>query len=146
MRILIQVVRQAEATRVSDGQIAAIGPGLCVYLGVSPADEPGVAEQVARKIAGLRLFESDGTAWAASIIDTSGEILLISNFTLYGNTSKGRRPSFSGSAGAQAAEEVFDAVEKALRSQGVRVSTGFFGSEMEVSTVNHGPTNLVLEF
>ena len=103
------------------------------------------AERLARKIAGLRIFPDDAGRFDRSILDTGGETLVVSQFTLLADSSRGNRPSFTQAAAPGAAEPLVDAFVEALRAEGVRVSTGVFGAMMEVELVNDGPVTVVLD-
>jgi len=143
MRILVQVVDSAEVS-VEDRRLARIGPGLCVYVGVEVGDEPEPAGLLAVRISRLRIMAGDKGPFDRCILDTGGEVLVVSNFTLAGRLDSGRRPSWSNAMPPGDAQPVFDAFVGALRAAGVQVATGEFGAEMTVTTTNHGPTNLVL--
>jgi D-tyrosyl-tRNA(Tyr) deacylase len=101
---------------------------------------------MADKILGLRLLDDAGAMWSTSVLEASAEILLVSNFTLYGDVSKGRRPSWSHAADPDSARSLFETVAQHLVAKGAKLSTAFFGEEMEISAVNYGPTNLLVEF
>jgi D-tyrosyl-tRNA(Tyr) deacylase len=116
------------------------GPGLVVLLGVTHTDGPDQVAVIARKIANLRILRDEQSA-----VDSSAGVLLISQFTLYADTAKGRRPSWSGAAPASAAEPLVAATAEALRGYGLTVATGRFGAEMAVELVNDGPMTLLLE-
>jgi D-tyrosyl-tRNA(Tyr) deacylase len=116
------------------------GPGLVVLLGVTHADGPDQVTAIARKIAHLRILRNERSA-----VDAAAGVLLISQFTLYADTAKGRRPSWNGAAPAVVAQPQVTAVAEALRGHGLKVSTGRFGAEMAVELVNDGPMTLLLE-
>lgn len=129
-----------------DGErVGHIGRGLLVLLGVSAADGPRQAEWMADKLRGLRVFATGAGEFDASVVEVGGAVLLVSQFTLYGDTRKGRRPSFSAAAPAARAEPLYEHVAAAIAARGVRVSTGRFGAAMAVSLVNDGPVTLVLD-
>jgi D-aminoacyl-tRNA deacylase len=131
---------------VVDGQTtSAIGPGLCILLGVATSDTPDEGERVAGKIARLRIFENEAGKFDRSLLDASGEALVVSQFTLIADTAKGNRPSFSGAAAPGQAEPLYEAFCAALSELGVRVETGIFGARMEVELVNDGPVTIVLD-
>ncbi|WP_432503728.1 D-aminoacyl-tRNA deacylase [Kineococcus arenarius] len=140
MRAVVQRVSRARVT-VDGEEVGALGgPGLLVLLGVTHDDGPEQAERTARKIAQLRVLREE-----RSVLETGAGVLLVSQFTLYGDTRRGRRPSWSAAAPAQVAEPLVAAVADALRAQGVEVATGRFGADMAVELVNDGPTTLLLE-
>ncbi|MBD3292278.1 MAG: D-tyrosyl-tRNA(Tyr) deacylase [Armatimonadia bacterium] len=144
MRAVVQRVSEAAVT-VDDRRAAAIGPGLLVLLGVAEGDERGDADYIARKLAGLRIFEDGAGKMNLSVADVGGEVLLVSQFTLCGDCRRGRRPSFTGAAAPEAAEELYLAVARDLRDRGLAVQTGEFGEMMRVALVNDGPVTLMLD-
>jgi len=137
------VVQRVAEARVSPG--GEVGAGLCVLLGVARGDSARDAAQLAQKIARLRIFENDEGRFDRSLLDTGGAALVVSQFTLFADTAKGNRPSFSAAAPQEEAEPVYDAFCAALRALGVEVATGVFGARMQVDLVNDGPVTLVLE-
>lgn len=144
MRAVVQRVTSASVT--VDGRIVgACGPGLLVLLGVADGDRPAEAERLAGKVARLRLFENVDGRFDRSVLDAGGEVLVVSQFTLIADTSKGNRPSFSGAARAEVAEPLVECFCDALRALGVPVETGRFGARMAVELVNDGPVTIVLE-
>ena len=150
MRGLVQrVVRASVTSRASDEQhrqvVGSIDAGLCVLVGVTHADTVGIAERLADKIAGLRIFDDDDGVMNRSVVDIGGAVLVVSQFTLYGNTAKGRRPSWIEAAPPEQAEPLVDAVVDALRQRGVPVATGRFRTDMQVELVNDGPVTVMLE-
>jgi len=144
MRALIQRVASSDV-RVGDAVIGAIGPGMTVLLGVGDTDTVDDAQRIARKIATLRIFEDDAGKINRSIHEVGGEILLISQFTLYADCRKGRRPSFVHAALPAIAEPLVTQVITALRAEGLHVETGRFGAEMRVTIVNVGPLTIWLD-
>jgi D-tyrosyl-tRNA(Tyr) deacylase len=120
--------------------VGEIGAGLCVLVGVTHSDSDAVAEKLAAKVANLRVFEGE-----VSLLDTGGGALVVSQFTLYGDTTRGRRPSWIAAAPPEQAEPLIDAFAAALRLLGVPVSTGRFRADMQVALVNDGPVTLLLE-
>ncbi len=131
---------------VVDGDVVgAIGAGLCVLLGVARTDGVEEAERLAGRIARLRIFENDEGRFDRSLLDVGGEALVVSQFTLIGDTAKGNRPSFTEAAPPDQAEPLYDAFCASLRELGVRVATGRFGARMAVELVNDGPVTIVLE-
>ena len=123
----------------------AIGPGVCVLLGVAAGDDEAAAVRLAEKIARLRIFENDEGKFDRSLLDTCGAALVVSQFTLLGDTAKGNRPSFSGAARPDAAEPLYERFAEALRALGIEVATGVFGARMAVELVNDGPVTIILE-
>ena len=144
MRALIQRVSRA-SVHIDGKEIASIGQGFLVLLGV--ADEDGMAEAawLARKIAGLRLFEDDEGKMNLALADVGGSVLAVSQFTLYGDARKGRRPSFTRAAPPAQAQELYDRFCTLLAGEGVPVEKGVFQAHMEVTLVNDGPVTLWLE-
>lgn len=145
MKAVVQVVRSAEVTAASGEQIAAISQGLCVLVGVGRSDTVATAGKLAEKLANARLLPADGKLWSSSVKDADAELLLVSNFTLYGDLSKGRRPSWNLAMPPVEAEPIYTAVVDALRALDVKVSTGSYGDEMTVTLANWGPSTIVLE-
>jgi D-aminoacyl-tRNA deacylase len=144
VRALVQRVTRASVT--IDGEtVGEIGPGLCVLLGVTHTDEGEVAARLATKLWTLRIMADDAGVMNLSVADTGGEILVVSQFTLYGDTAKGRRPSYLAAAQPDVAEPIVDAVVAELRALGAKVATGRFGADMAVELVNDGPVTLLLE-
>lgn len=144
MRAVIQRVSGASVT-VADEVVGAIGPGFVVLLGVTHSDTTAEADWLADKIAGLRLFEDADGKMNASLADADGALLVVSQFTLYGDARKGRRPSFTEAARPEQAEPLVDYFVKRLRERGLTVATGVFGAHMMVSIHNDGPVTLMLE-
>jgi D-tyrosyl-tRNA(Tyr) deacylase len=144
MRALVQRVTRASVA--IDGEVVgAIGPGLCVLVGVTHADDEDAAEKIARKIWELRIMADEDSVMNVSVGETTREVLVISQFTLYGDTRKGRRPSWIDAARPDVAAPLVDAVVAALRARGATVATGRFGADMQVELVNDGPVTLLLE-
>jgi D-tyrosyl-tRNA(Tyr) deacylase len=139
MRAVVQRVARASVTPGG-----AIGPGLCVLLGVADGDGEDDARRLAEKVARLRIFENEAGKFDRSLLDTGGEALVVSQFTLLADTAKGNRPSFSGAARPEVAEPVYEAFCAALRALGVGVATGVFGARMTVELANDGPVTIVL--
>ena len=144
MRALIQRVDRSDV-RIGDEIIGAIGPGMTVFLGVGDADTADEARLIARKIATLRIFEDDAGKINRSIHEVGGAVLLVSQFTLYADCRKGRRPSFVHAALPEVAEPLVLQVIDALRGDGLHVETGRFGAEMRVTIVNAGPLTIWLD-
>jgi len=144
MRALIQRVSEASVT--VDGQVTgAIEQGFLVFLGVTHTDGEPEAAYLARKIAGLRVFEDDAGKMNRSLADVGGSVLAVSQFTLYGNVRKGRRPSFIDAARPEQANPLYQRFCTLLREEGVHVETGVFQAEMKVSLINDGPVTLWLD-
>ncbi|MFZ4586132.1 MAG: D-aminoacyl-tRNA deacylase [Acidimicrobiia bacterium] len=144
MRALVQRVDGASVT--VDGEVVgAIGAGLCVLVGVTHADDDATARKLAEKIWTLRCFEDADGKMNESVAEHGGEVLVVSQFTLYGDTRKGRRPSYIEAAGPEQAEPLIDAVVAHLQSLGARVATGRFRTHMRVALTNDGPVTLLLD-
>ena len=138
--------RVSEALVTVEGEsVGEIGAGLCVLLGVADDDGDEEAERLAGKVARLRVFENEEGKFDHSILDTSGEALVISQFTLIADTAKGNRPSFGHAAPPEQAEPLYASFCAALEAAGVRVARGMFGARMAVELVNDGPVTIVLE-
>jgi D-tyrosyl-tRNA(Tyr) deacylase len=131
--------------RVGDEIVAAIGPGLCVLLGVAREDEELDAERLAGRIARLRIFENEEGKFDRSVLDTRGAVLVVSQFTLIADTKKGSRPSFADAAPQEQAERLYEALIAALNALGVPVETGVFGARMRVDIANDGPVTVLLD-
>ena len=144
MRILVQRVGRASVT-VAGERVAQIGHGLLVLVGVAPADDEATAGRLAAKTTKLRIFEDDAGLMNLSLADVAGEVLAVSQFTLYGDARKGNRPSFTQAARPDHGEMVYEAYVAALRAAGAPVQTGVFGAHMYVELVNDGPVTLMLE-
>lgn len=144
MRALVQRVR--EASVAVDGEVVgAIGPGLCVLVGVTHGDRTEEARALAAKVWHLRVFDDDAGRMDRPVGAVGGAVLVISQFTLYGDTRRGRRPSWVAAAPPEQAEPLVEAVVEELRSLGATVATGRFRADMAVSLVNDGPVTLLLE-
>jgi D-aminoacyl-tRNA deacylase len=122
-----------------------VGAGLCVLLGVARGDDVASAERLAGRVARLRIFENDEGRFDRSLLDTGGEALVVSQFTLLADTTKGNRPSFTEAAPPEAAEPLYERLCEALRELGVEVATGVFGARMQVELTNDGPVTIVLD-
>ncbi len=144
MRAVVQRVSRA-AVSVEGERIAQIGAGLLVLLGVGEGDDAEDARYVAGKLAGLRVFDDQAGRLNLSVHDVDGQVLLVPQFTLYGDCRKGRRPSFSHAAEPDRAERLYKAVAERLRESSIRVQTGRFRAEMAVSLLNEGPVTLLLD-
>jgi D-aminoacyl-tRNA deacylase len=144
MRALLQ--RVSRASVVVDGSVVGeSGAGLLILLGVAKSDTSQDAEFLADKILNLRVFPDDAGKMNRSLLENSGDLLIISQFTLYGDCRKGRRPSFDAAAPAEQARALYEAFVGLARHSGLRVETGVFQAHMEVSLVNDGPVTLMLE-
>jgi D-tyrosyl-tRNA(Tyr) deacylase len=138
--------RVSRARVVVDGDaVGEIGPGLCVLLGVAATDDETAADRLAGRIARLRVLENEDGKFDRSLLDTGGEALVVSQFTLIAETSKGNRPSFSHAARPEHAELLYERFCGALRAEGIAVATGAFGARMQVELVNDGPVTIVLD-
>jgi D-tyrosyl-tRNA(Tyr) deacylase len=144
VRALLQRVSHA-AVEVAGATVGQFGLGWLVLVGVGPTDTPELAEQLADKIALLRCFEDSAGKTNLCILDVGGAILLVSQFTLYADTTRGRRPGFTAAAPPEQASRLVDALAAALRRRGIRVETGQFGTYMRVSLANEGPFTIWLE-
>jgi len=131
--------------RVEGEVVGAIGPGLVILLGVGPDDTEPTADALALRSAELRIFRDAAGRTNRSLAETGGAALVVSQFTLYADTRRGRRPGFTAAAAPELAERLFDRFVSALRGLGVTVATGRFGSEMEVELVNDGPFTIWLD-
>jgi len=137
-------VRNASVT-VDGTTVGAIGTGLLVLVGFTHGDGPGQIAWLAQKVTGLRLFPDDADRMNRSVREVGGSVLVVSQFTLYGDARKGRRPSFLDAAPPEAAMALYEAFVDALEETGVPVATGRFGAAMDVQLVNWGPVTLVLD-
>ena len=145
MRLVVQRVASA-SVEVEGERIAAIGPGLLVLVGVTHADDGAIVDALALKVAGLRIFADDAGLTNRSLLDVGGAALVVSQFTLYADTSRGRRPGFTAAAPPDQATELYLRFAARLRSAGVvNVQTGQFGASMEVALVNDGPFTIWLD-
>lgn len=144
MRALVQRVSEASVT-VDGDVVGAIGSGLCVLVGVTHADGPAEATKLAGKVARLRVLDDADGVMNRSVLDEVAEVLVVSQFTLYGSTAKGNRPSWIEAARPEHAEPLIDAVVAQLRELGITVATGRFRTTMSVALVNDGPTTVLLE-
>jgi D-tyrosyl-tRNA(Tyr) deacylase len=144
MRLVVQRVSSA-AVRAGGITVAQIGPGLLVLCGVGIDDSPAEAGYLARKVHELRIFDDDAGKMNRSISEAHGEVLVVPQFTLYGDTSKGRRPSWTKAAPPEVARERVEMFALALEARGARVRRGAFREHMDVELVNDGPVTLILE-
>ncbi|RMI26798.1 MAG: D-tyrosyl-tRNA(Tyr) deacylase [Calditrichaeota bacterium] len=144
MKAVIQ--RVSEASVEVDGKIVGeIGPGLVILLGVARDDEPADADYLAEKIPHLRIFNDSESKMNLSLVETGGEMLAGSQFTLYASTRKGRRPSFVEAAPPEQGEPLYNYFVEKLRRQNLRVATGIFGAMMRVKIVNDGPVTIIMD-
>jgi D-tyrosyl-tRNA(Tyr) deacylase len=130
--------------RVDTEIVGEIGLGWLVLLGIGPHDDEATAARMADKIAGLRVFEDEAGKMNRSVVDVGGSLLVVSQFTLYADTSRGRRPGFTGAAPPAVAEPLVTRFAEIVRERGLTVATGRFGATMQVELVNHGPVTIVL--
>jgi len=144
VRALLQRVREASVT-VEGRKVGAIGPGLLVLLGVGRGDGDSEAVALADRIAGLRIFEDAAGKMNLSLLDTHRAALVVSQFTLYADTRRGRRPSFIDAAPPEEARRLYARACEALRALGVHVEEGVFAAEMQVALINDGPVTILLE-
>jgi D-tyrosyl-tRNA(Tyr) deacylase len=145
VRALVQRVREASVS-VDGRVVGAIGPGLLVLAGMAGDDGDDDRDWLARKIVALRIFDDDAAVMNRPVVDTGGDILAISQFTLYASTKKGNRPSWSAAASPEIAEPKFEAFVAALaRNLGKPVPTGIFGADMQVALINDGPVTIWLD-
>jgi D-aminoacyl-tRNA deacylase len=125
--------------------VASIGHGLVILVGVGHDDDTAIADALAQRVAELRIFRDDEGRTNRSLIDVRGEALVVSQFTLFADTSRGRRPGFTGAAAPEQAERLYQRFAASLREHDIRVETGRFGAEMEVALVNDGPFTIWLD-
>ena len=144
MRAVVQRVTEARV-KVGEAVTGEIAGGLMVLLGVSKIDTDGDADFLAGKILNLRIFEDDAGKMNRSLLETGGALLVVSQFTLYGDCRKGRRPSFDSAAPAEQARSLYERFVAAAREGGVHVETGIFQASMQVSLTNDGPVTLLVE-
>ncbi len=144
MRAVVQRVREARV-EVAGQLVGSIGLGVCVLLGVATTDEERDAERLARKAVGLRIFADEAGQMNRALGDVGGAMLVVSQFTLYGDCRKGRRPSFTEAAPPARAETLYHRFIAAVRAADIPVATGRFGAHMVVSLVNDGPVTLLLD-
>ena len=144
MRALVQRVREA-SVRVEEQLVGAINQGLCVFVGVTHDDGTEECDLLVRKLLNLRIMDDENGVMNNSVIDHDGEILLVSQFTLYGDVSKGRRPTWSAAAPPEQAEPLIERVVESLKAGGAKVETGKFREYMLVDLVNDGPATLMIE-
>jgi len=144
MRVLLQRVTRAEV-RVDGAVVGAIGPGLLALLGVGHEDDEATADALARRVCELRIFEDEAGRTNRSLLDVGGEVLVVSQFTLYADTRRGRRPGFTAAAAPDAARTIWARFAASVAAHGVRVARGVFGETMSVELVNDGPFTIWLD-
>lgn len=144
MRSVVQRVTKASVS-VGGKVIGKIGRGLLILLGVCDSDTEKDVQYMADKIAGLRIFEDKDGKMNLSVADVGGELLAVSQFTLYGDCRKGKRPNFSAAGKAEHANELYEKFAEALRERGFRTQTGKFGADMQVELVNDGPVTILID-
>ncbi|OUM97850.1 MAG: D-tyrosyl-tRNA(Tyr) deacylase [Paenibacillaceae bacterium ZCTH02-B3] len=144
MRVVVQRVSRARV-RVGGETVGEIGSGLLLLVGVGRGDDERDAAWMAEKVSGLRIFENEPGKMNLSVVEVGGGILSVSQFTLYGDCRKGRRPSFVDAAPPDAARELYETFNDLLRAKGLKVETGVFGAMMEVELVNDGPVTLIVD-
>ncbi len=144
MKIVLQRSKQA-CVKVNGEEVGAISHGLVLLVGVTHDDTEETAKFLADKVVNLRIFEDEDGKMNHSLLDVGGEILSVSQFTLYGDCQKGRRPNFMAAAKPDEAEKLYHFFNETLKQKGVKVETGVFGAMMDVSLVNDGPVTLIVE-
>jgi D-aminoacyl-tRNA deacylase len=144
LRVVIQRVSRA-SVRVEGKTVGEIGRGFLLLFGAETGDEPALAEEAARKVAGLRVFDDDAGKMNLALADVGGAVLAVSQFTLGADLSRGRRPGFERALRGPQAEPLYERFVEALRGQGLEVATGVFGAAMDVELVNQGPATFLLE-
>ena len=144
MRLVVQRVNHA-SVKVDGNVVGKIDKGYMVLIGISENDTKEIADKMIKKMIGLRIFEDENEKLNLSLMDIKGEILSISQFTLYANCKKGRRPSFLDAAKPEISKPLYEYFNKALENAGVHTETGIFGAMMKVSLINDGPTTIILD-
>ncbi len=144
MRVVVQRVKRA-GVQVDGESVAAIGPGILLYAAFRPDDDAAALAWMADKVVSLRIFSDEAGKMNRSALDVGGQILVVSQFTLYGDARKGRRPSFDGAAPAELARDLFGRFVDRLRASGLTVQVGRFQEHMEVDSVNDGPVTILLD-
>ena len=144
MKALVQLVSRA-SVRVNDKIVGKIGPGLVVFLGVAQGDSKEDASYLASKVVNLRIFADESSNFSLSALDTRGDILIVSQFTLLADTRKGRRPDFTAAAPPDLAKELYESFVEQVRSTGLKVETGLFQEHMLVEIYHDGPVTILLE-
>ncbi|MFC5447213.1 D-aminoacyl-tRNA deacylase [Paenibacillus aestuarii] len=144
MRVVVQRCKQADVT-VNHEVVGRIGQGLMLLVGITHEDTEQDAKYLADKVSGLRIFEDEAGKMNLSVLETGGQILSVSQFTLYGDCRKGKRPNFMAAARPEQAEPLYEKFNELLRAQGLHVETGVFGAMMDVQLVNWGPVTLIVD-
>ncbi len=144
MRAVVQRVSRASVS-VDGAPVGSIGRGLLVLLGIGRGDSTETSEKLASRVAGVRIFEDDAGKMNRSTSDVGGSVLCVSQFTLYGDVRRGRRPSFEGAAPPESALPVYDAFCRAIESHGLACARGVFGAHMVIELTNDGPVTLILD-
>ena len=144
MRVVLQRVSKASVS-IAARTVGEIGKGFCLLVGFTHGDTPAQVDWMAEKVAGLRLFTDPGGKVNLGLDEVGGAVLVVSQFTLYGDTAKGRRPSFMDAARPEEAIPLYERLLAALRERGLRVAAGEFGADMQVEIHNDGPVTLLLE-
>lgn len=144
MRAVIQRVGFARV-KVEERTVGEIQKGLLILLGITHEDTPQKAEWLAEKCANMRIFPDDQGKMNLHVVDAGGSVLVISQFTLYGDCSRGKRPGFSAAAKPEAAEPLYECFSKRLKLLGINTQTGIFGADMQVELLNDGPVTLIAE-
>lgn len=144
MRLLIQRVKEAKVT-IAEEIYSAIGPGLLLFLGIHKNDDDSKIDWLVNKVTTLRCFSDDQSKMNLSLEDVQGELLVVSQFTLYGNCTNGRRPDFFEAARGSHAEEIYEKFLSVLRLKAKNVKTGQFGADMQIALINDGPVTLLIE-
>ncbi len=144
MRLVVQRVLSA-SVRVDDETVGAIGPGLLILIGVRDGDDEAMAQRLAARTAELRVFADAEGRFNRSLLESGGAALVVSQFTLYGDVRRGRRPSFNDAARPELAEPLVEAYARALEARGIRVARGRFGAMMHVESVNDGPVTIIID-
>jgi D-tyrosyl-tRNA(Tyr) deacylase len=144
MRAVVQRVNRARVS-VEGKEVGAIGKGMVILVGIRQGDQDGDAGWLAEKCLNLRIFENAQLKFHYSLLDIRGEILAVSQFTVYGDCRRGKRPSFTDAAAPENAEKLYDRFVRALRQSGLRIETGLFGAKMELEIHNDGPVTLIVD-
>ncbi len=145
MKAVVQRVLRASLS-VDGKLISSVGNGLVVFLGIKAGDEEQLCDKFAFKVARLRIFEDENGKMNRSVLDVKGEVLLVSQFTLYGDCSHGNRPSFSGAEEPVRAKFLYEKCAEKLRGQGLTVKLGVFGADMKIEQLNDGPVSIIMDF
>lgn len=144
MKVLVQRVKKASVT-VNNKQVSAINQGLLIFLGVEKSDNQAQADYLAKKVVNLRIFEDQNKKMNLSVCDIKGQILVVSQFTLAGDTTKGNRPGFDNAAKPDVADKLYKYFSEQIANYGIEVQNGIFQADMQVELINDGPVTFVLE-